>query len=80
MRNEKIFEIFFKFVSSKNKRTLKQKSHDYSREIVIENVNEIIKLRRTKLTFKKKIIVFLSRHLCIRKNYIKNKVTAFASR
>ena len=63
MRNEKIFEIFFEFVNNKNKKVLKQKFHNYSRKIVIENVEKTIKLRRTKLTSEKKIIIFLSRHL-----------------
>ena len=39
----------------------------------------MIKLRRARLTFKKKIIVLLSRHLHIRENCIKDEIIAFAS-
>ena len=80
LRNKRIFKISFKFVNSKDRKALKQEFHDYSREIAIENVEKTIKLRRAKLTSEKKIIIFFSRHLRIRKNCIKNEVIAFASR
>ena len=50
------------------------------REVAIENVEKATELRRTKLTFEKKVTVFFSRYLCIRKDYIKGEVIAFASR
>ena len=58
LRNKKVFEIFLKFVNSKDKKVLKQKFHDYSREVVIKSVNEATELRWTKLTFKKKLLYF----------------------
>ena len=79
MRNEKVFKILFKFVNNKDKKALKQKFYDYSREVAIENVEETTKLRRAKLTFKKKTIIFLLRHLHIRENCIKGEIIAFAS-
>ena len=80
MRNERIFEILFEFASNKDKKTLKQKFYDYSREVAIESVEKMIKLRRTKLTFKKKIIVLFSCYLCIQEDCIKDEITAFTSR
>ena len=80
MRNKKILKISFESVNNKDKKTLKQKFHDYSREIIIKNVEKTTKLRRAKLTFKKKIIVFLLRHLHIRENCIENEIIALASR
>ena len=80
MRNKKVFEVFLEFASSKDKEVLEQKFHDYSREIAVENVEEVTKLRRTKLTSEKKIIVLFSRHLCIREDCIKDEVIASASR
>ena len=79
MRNEKIFKIFLESVNNKNKEVLKQKSYDYSREIVIKNVEKMTKLCQTKLTFEKKTTVLFSRHLRIRKNCIKNEIIVFAS-
>ena len=77
MRNERIFKISLEFINNKNRKTLKQEFHDYSREVAIENVEKTTKLRRTKLTSEKEIIVFLSRHLCIREDCIKGGVIAF---
>ena len=79
LRNEKIFKVFLKFVNSKDKKALKQKFYDYLREVAIENVEKTIKLRQTKLTFKKKIIVLLLRHLRIRESCIKDEIIAFTS-
>ena len=80
MRNEKILKIFLEFANSKNKETLKQEFYDYLREIVIENVEKAIKLRRARLTSEKKIIVFLSRHLRTREDCIEDEIIASASR
>ena len=80
MRKKRILEIFFEFTNSKDKKTLKQKFHDYSHEIAIKNIKKMIKLRQTKLTFKKKIITFLSRSFHIRRNRIKGEAAAFTSR
>ena len=80
MRNEKVFKIFLEFANNKNKKTLKQEFHDYSREVAIENVEKTTKLRRTKLTSEKEIIVFFSYHLRIRENCIKDEIIAFTSR
>ena len=79
MRNEKIFKVLFKFVNRKDKKVLKQKSYDYSCEVEIKNVKKTTKLRRTKLTFKKKFIVLLSRHLHIQENCIENEIIVFVS-
>ena len=43
-------------------------------EIAVENVEKTTKLRRAKLTFKKKIIIFFSRHLYIKKVILKAKL------
>ena len=80
LRNKKIFKIFLESVNNKDKKTSKQKFYDYSREIAIENVEKTTKLCRTKLTFKKKIIVLLLRHLRTRKDCIKSEIIAFTSR
>ena len=58
MRNEKIFKIFLKFINNKDKKVSKQKLYDYSREVAIENVEKMTELRRTRLTFKKKLLYF----------------------
>ena len=79
MRNEKIFKVFFKFVNNKNKKVSEQKFYDYLREVAIENVDKTTKLCRTKLISEKKIIVFFSRHLRIRKDCIKGEIIAFTS-
>ena len=80
MRNERIFEISFEFVSNKDKEISKQEFHDYSREVAIENVEKATELRRTKLTSEKKIIILLSRHLRTRGDCIEDEIIAFASR
>ena len=79
MRNEKVFKIFFKFVSNKDKEILKQEFYNYLREVAIENVEKTTKLCRTKLTFEKKIIILFLRHLCIRENCIKDEIIVFTS-
>ena len=80
MRNKRIFEISFKFVNNKDKKVLKQEFQNYSREIAVENVEKMTELRRARLTFKKKIIIFFLCHLRTRENCIKNEVIAFALR
>ena len=45
LRNKKVFKVFFEFVNNKDRKILKQKFHDYSREIAVENVKKTTKLR-----------------------------------
>ena len=80
MRNEKIFKIFLESANNKDKEISKQEFYNYSHEIAVENVKETTELRQTRLTFKKKIIIFLSCYLCTRKNCIEDEIIAFASR
>ena len=80
MRNKKIFEILLESVNNKDKEISKQEFYNYSYEVAIENVEKTTELCRAKLTFEKKIIIFLLRHLHIQKNYIENEIIVFASR
>ena len=48
--------------------------------MIIEVVKKAQKLHRAKITYEKKIAIFLSRYLRIKESCIKNEIIAFALR